>query len=193
MQVADECNSFYVVFWNQAIKEYLPIFEQNLHGWVSIEDFSVNFYLGEPSVKLVEKTAEIRAVVEKELLDKLNLPERVVQAIEAAKGLNVRGHIVHIDGSTFRRWKKCGKCKGKYKYMYIYIEILCFYVVSVGMGADPVCNARDCKKFNVTKVITKNTKLKFNAFLKQQRMPFVFFVDTEPMLIPRDQFDSDGF
>ena len=77
--------------------------------------------------------------------------------------------------------------------IYIYIEILCFYVVSVGMGADPVCNARDCKKFNVTKVITKNTKLKFNAFLKQQRMPFVFFVDTEPMLIPRDQFDSDGF
>ena len=35
----------------------------------------------------------------------------------------------------------------------IYIEILCFYVASVGMGADPVCNARDCKKFNVTKVI----------------------------------------
>ena len=169
MQVADECNSFYVVFWNSAIKEYLPIFEQNLHGWVSIEDFSVNFYhviyslrnftnlllnlKGEPSVKLVEKMAEIRAVVDKQLLDKLNLPERVVQQIEAAKGLNVRGHIVHIDGSTFRKWKKCGKCKGKYKYMYIYIEILCFYVASVGMGADPVCNARDCKKFNVTKVI----------------------------------------
>ena len=38
--------------------------------------------------------------------------------------------------------------------------------------------------------IPKNAKLRFNAFAKQQRMPFTCYVDTEAMLIPQDQFDK---
>ena len=79
------------------------------------------FLEGEPSVKLVEKTAEIRPITDLKMLDKLDLPERIVQQIEEAKGLITRGHIVHIDGATFRRYRKCGQCKGKYIYIYIYI------------------------------------------------------------------------
>ena len=43
--MADAYNTFYVVFWNNAIDEYYDIFQRNVDQWISIEDFTVTHWM----------------------------------------------------------------------------------------------------------------------------------------------------
>ena len=61
----------------------------------------------------MEKTADINPTTEKIIESLSPLPTEIEQAIEEEKGVTVRGFIIYINGKSFRRFRRCGNCKGK--------------------------------------------------------------------------------
>lgn len=68
---------------------------------------------GEPGLKLVERTAEILPADENMLKTLSPLPSEIEKAIEETKGIQTEGYFIYINGKSFRRYRKCGNCKGK--------------------------------------------------------------------------------